>query len=62
MESLFKLAEKEGLKARLIWLIEKVKNIQQVIPDGLDASEARRKSLKLIAGYSCINWIIYRKM
>lgn len=50
MESLFRLAQKEGIESSFIWLIEKVKNIQQVIPDGLDASEARRKLLKLIAG------------
>ena len=50
MAGLYRLAQKEGVELTLIWVIKKLKVVSANIPDGMDAGEAKRKLIKLIAG------------
>ncbi len=47
---LYRLAEKEGVEATMIWVINKLKTISSKIPKEMDADEAKRKLIKIIAG------------
>ncbi|MDR4886133.1 polyprenyl synthetase family protein [Fredinandcohnia sp. QZ13] len=47
---LYRWGQKEGIESTIIWLIDKLKNVSRNIPEGLDATHARRKLLKIIAG------------
>ncbi|WP_337018731.1 polyprenyl synthetase family protein [Oceanobacillus massiliensis] len=50
MASLYRFAEKEGVETTLIWVMEKLKKVAYNIPEGMDAEEAQRKLIKIIAG------------
>ncbi|MFD1851535.1 polyprenyl synthetase family protein [Oceanobacillus bengalensis] len=50
MAKLYRMAEKEGVESTLIWMFEKLKNVSSNIPQGMDADEAQRKLIKIIAG------------
>lgn len=50
MASLYRLAQNEGIELTLIWLMNKLKIVSAALPDGIDAGEAKRKLIKLIAG------------
>jgi len=50
MEGLYRWAEKEGVEDTFIWLINKMKIVSSHIPDGMDADQAQRKLIKIIAG------------
>ncbi|WP_085992664.1 polyprenyl synthetase family protein [Oceanobacillus senegalensis] len=50
MASLYRLAEKNGVEATMIWLVDKLKTAISSIPQGMDAEEAHRKLIKIIAG------------
>jgi geranylgeranyl pyrophosphate synthase len=50
MAWLYRWAEKEGLQSAVIWLMEKLQQTAQNIPEGMDAAHAQRKLIKIIAG------------
>ncbi|WP_067727171.1 polyprenyl synthetase family protein [Oceanobacillus damuensis] len=50
MARLYRYAQKEGVESTFIWVIEKLKIVKANIPDGMDAEEAQRKLIKIIAG------------
>ena len=50
MAGLYRWAEKEGVEDTLIWLINKMKIVSSHIPDAMDAEQAQRKLIKIIAG------------
>ncbi|MEH7388605.1 polyprenyl synthetase family protein, partial [Bacillus sp. JJ1521] len=50
MAGLYRWGEKEGIGSTIIWLIDKLKTVSMNIPDGLDATHAQRKLIKVIAG------------
>ena len=48
--SLYRWAQRENIESTMIWLLDKLKTVASNIPQGLDAEQARRKLIKLIAG------------
>lgn len=50
MAGLYRFAQKEGVESTLIWVIDKLKTVSSNIPDGMNAVEAQRKLIKIIAG------------
>ena len=50
MAELYRLAQKEGVESSLIWVLNKLKKVADNIPKGMDAEQARRKLIKIIAG------------
>ena len=48
--SLYRQAQKEGVESTVIWLFGKLKKVTSHMPEGLDALNAQRKLLKIIAG------------
>ena len=50
MAGLYRLAQKEGVESTMIWVMEKLKTVSSNIPKGMDAEEAQRKLIKIIAG------------
>lgn len=52
MVGLYRWAQKEGIESTFIWLAEKLKRVSAHIPQGLDAVQAQRKLIKIIAGVS----------
>ncbi|MFJ8065303.1 polyprenyl synthetase family protein [Psychrobacillus sp. NPDC096426] len=50
MAGLYRLAQKEGVESGLIWVINKLKAVSESIPKGMDAEQAQRKLIKIIAG------------
>lgn len=50
MAGLYRWAQKEGIESTFIWLIDKFKLVSSNIPMELDAENAQRKLLKIIAG------------
>lgn len=50
MAGLYRFAQKEGIESTLIWVIDKLKTVSSNIPDGMNAVEAQRKLIKIIAG------------
>ncbi|NYF26095.1 polyprenyl synthetase family protein [Sporosarcina sp. JAI121] len=50
MAGLYRLAQKEGVESTMIWVIGKLKTVSSHIPEGMDAEEAKRKLIKIIAG------------
>ena len=50
MAGLYRLAQKEGVESSLIWLVNKLKTVSSNIPKGMDAEQAKRKLIKIIAG------------
>lgn len=47
---LFRKAQKEGIDHTFVWLMDKLNGVARNIPEGLDAVNARRKLIKIIAG------------
>lgn len=50
MAGLYRIAQKEGVESSFIWLINKLKKVSTNIPNGMDAEQAQRKLIKIIAG------------
>ncbi|GGA46875.1 polyprenyl synthetase family protein [Psychrobacillus lasiicapitis] len=50
MAGLYRLAQKEGVESGLIWVLNKLKTVSESIPKGMDAEQAQRKLIKIIAG------------
>lgn len=50
MAWLYRLAQKDGIESTMIWLLNKLKTVSSNIPKGMDAEQAQRKLLKIIAG------------
>ncbi|WP_410489335.1 polyprenyl synthetase family protein [Bacillus sp. DTU_2020_1000418_1_SI_GHA_SEK_038] len=50
MDRFYRMAQKEGIESTMIWLINKLKTVSVNIPKGLDAVQAQRKLIKIIAG------------
>ena len=50
MAGLYRRAQKEGIELAMIWLVNKLKIVSENIPNGLDAEQAQRKLIKIIAG------------
>ena len=50
MAGLYRKAQKEGIESTMIWLINKLKTVSSNIPKGMDAEQAQRKLIKIIAG------------
>ena len=48
--SLYRWAQKENVESTLIWLMDKFKGVSLHIPKGMDAGQAERKLIKIIAG------------
>jgi geranylgeranyl pyrophosphate synthase len=50
MFGLYRMAQKEGIESTMIWLINKLKMVSSNIPKGMEAEQAQRKLIKIIAG------------
>ncbi|GAB3058299.1 hypothetical protein GCM10027286_22490 [Virgibacillus ainsalahensis] len=50
MAGMYELARKEGVESSFFWLIDKLKTVSSNIPKGMNAEEAQRKLIKIIAG------------
>lgn len=50
MASLYRKAQEEGVESAVIWLVDKLKTVSSNIPEGMDAENAQRKLIKIIAG------------
>ncbi|MEH7076801.1 polyprenyl synthetase family protein [Neobacillus drentensis] len=50
LAELYRMAQKEGIELTMIWLLEKLKTVSSNIPNGMDAENAQRKLIKIIAG------------
>ncbi|MBS4218428.1 polyprenyl synthetase family protein [Bacillus sp. FJAT-49711] len=50
MAWLYRMAQEEGVESTMIWVIDKLKAVSSNIPEGMDAEEAKRKLIKIIAG------------
>ena len=50
MAGLYRMAQKEGIESTMIWLLKKLKTVSTNIPNGMDAENAQRKLIKIIAG------------
>ncbi|MEK3889881.1 polyprenyl synthetase family protein [Bacillus sp. FSL K6-3431] len=50
MAGLYRIAQKEGIESTMIWVINKLKTVSSNIPKGMDAEQAQRKLIKVIAG------------
>ena len=50
MAGLYRLAQKEGIESTMIWVINKLNTVSTNLPKGIDAEEAKRKLIKIIAG------------
>ncbi|QTD39453.1 polyprenyl synthetase family protein [Sporosarcina sp. Te-1] len=50
MAGLYRWAQKEGVETTIIWLLNKLKLVSSIIPEGMDADEAKRKLIKIVTG------------
>ncbi|MBP3040630.1 polyprenyl synthetase family protein [Bacillaceae bacterium Marseille-Q3522] len=50
MAGLYRMAQKNGVESAMIWVINKLKNVSSNIPKEMDAVQAERKIIKIIAG------------
>jgi geranylgeranyl pyrophosphate synthase len=50
MAGLYRWAQKESLESTMIWVVNKLKTVSSHIPKGMDAEQAKRKLIKIIAG------------
>jgi len=50
MAGMYRHAQKEGVESSMIWVMDKIKSVSAHIPEGMDAEEAKRKLIKIIAG------------
>ena len=50
MAGLYRIAQKEGVESSLIWLMNKLKTVSSNLPKEMDAEQAKRKLIKIIAG------------
>ena len=50
MAGFYRQAQKEGIEFTMIWLLNKLKAVSANIPKGMDAEQAQRKLIKIIAG------------
>ncbi|MGX6443441.1 polyprenyl synthetase family protein [Neobacillus sp. K501] len=50
MDRIYRWAQKEGIETTIIWLFEKLKTVSSHLPEGMDAEQAKRKLIKIIAG------------
>ncbi|WP_342577474.1 polyprenyl synthetase family protein [Psychrobacillus sp. FSL K6-2843] len=50
MVGLYRMAKKDGVELTYIWLLNKLKQVSNHIPKGMDAEHAQRKLIKIIAG------------
>jgi geranylgeranyl pyrophosphate synthase len=50
MAGLYRIAQKEGVESAMIWVMNKLKTVSSNIPEGMDAEQAQRKLIKIIAG------------
>lgn len=47
---LYNKAKNDGVESSMIWVINKLKKVSSNIPEGMDANQAMRKIIKIIAG------------
>lgn len=50
MARLYRMAQRENVESTMIWVVDKLKNVAAHIPNGMDAEQAQRKLIKIIAG------------
>ncbi len=50
MAWLYRQAQKESVEPAMIWVMDKLKTVSSNIPKGMDAAEAKRKLIKIMAG------------
>ncbi|WP_342506420.1 polyprenyl synthetase family protein [Sporosarcina sp. FSL K6-2383] len=50
MAWLYRQAQKEGVESAMIWVLDKLKTVSSNVPKGMDAAEAKRKLIKIMAG------------
>ncbi|MCL6570789.1 MAG: polyprenyl synthetase family protein [Bacillus sp. (in: Bacteria)] len=50
MTGLYRWAQKESVESTMIWVVNKLRTVSANIPKGMDAEQAKRKLIKIIAG------------
>ncbi|MFJ5622876.1 polyprenyl synthetase family protein [Peribacillus loiseleuriae] len=50
MAGVYRKAQKEGIESAMIWVMDKLKTVSSNIPKGMDAEQAQRKLIKIMAG------------
>ncbi|MBU8878135.1 polyprenyl synthetase family protein [Bacillus sp. FJAT-29790] len=50
MAGLYRKSQKEGIESTMIWVMDKLKTVSSNIPKGMDAEQAQRKLIKIMAG------------
>ncbi|KNY25275.1 polyprenyl synthetase family protein [Pseudobacteroides cellulosolvens] len=50
LSSLYRKAQEEHIESTMIWLMDKLKEVSAHLPEGMDAEQAERKLVKIIAG------------
>lgn len=50
MSWLYRKAQQEHIESTMIWVIDKLRTVSSNIPEGMDAEQAERKLIKIIAG------------
>jgi geranylgeranyl pyrophosphate synthase len=50
MAWLYRWAQQESIESAIIWMINKLKVVSNHLPEGMDATHAQRKLIKIIAG------------
>ncbi len=50
LTGLYQKAQKEGIETTMIWVMNKLQTVSTNIPKGMDAEQAKRKLIKIIAG------------
>jgi geranylgeranyl pyrophosphate synthase len=50
LAQVYRWAQKDGIETTIIWLFNKLKTVSAHLPKGMDAEQAKRKLIKIIAG------------
>lgn len=50
MVGAFRMAQNEGVESTMIWVMKQIRTVIAKIPEGMDAEQAQRKLIKIIAG------------
>ncbi|MGX2958460.1 polyprenyl synthetase family protein [Peribacillus sp. JNUCC 23] len=50
MAGMYRKAQEEGVESTMIWVMDKLKTVSSNIPKGMDAEQAQRKLIKIMAG------------
>ncbi|MEH7225999.1 polyprenyl synthetase family protein [Bacillus sp. JJ1566] len=50
MAGLYRWGQREGIESSIIWLMDRLRTVSRNIPEGMNATHAKRKLIKIIAG------------